>query len=116
MNNLKTASIITLAIVLIIGIWTFTSAAGDEIFGCVGKTGALRIVQSLAGCTKNETPLSWNKEGVQGPKGDSGPAGSSFHLFDANNQDLGIVLDADLYSPSPKYRTFFNSIGTVLTF
>lgn len=42
------------------------------IYACVGTNGSLRIVESTTTCKSNETPLSWNQQGVQGPPGQGG--------------------------------------------
>ncbi len=57
--------------------------------------------------------------GPQGPIGPEGPAGQQLHLFDGNNQDLGIVV----FASANKYTTysfdqggfFFDFIGGKLT-
>lgn len=75
-----------------------------EVNACVNnKTGSVRILNFIGGqCSKSETSLVWNKQGPAGPqgiqgdkgdKGDPGTNGSSLHLYDANNQDLGILID-----------------------
>jgi hypothetical protein len=49
------------------------------------RIGTIRIVDSASACSKHETAISWNQQGVagaigavgpQGPKGDAGPAGA----------------------------------------
>ena len=105
-----------LAVVLSLGLtavfWNFLNAQTDEISGCVAKGGILRIINFGTSvkekCNKNETPLSWNSQGIPGPQGEQGPAGvdgkngqdgtngadgkdgTELHLFDGNVQDLGI--------------------------
>ena len=53
--------------------------AGTEdaaiIHACVSNSGVPRIVESAQDCRRNETFLTWNKEGPQGPAGPQGVAG-----------------------------------------
>lgn len=48
---------------------------GPVITACVDKKGSVRVVDSSATCSVDETRLSWNKEGPVGPAGAPGPAG-----------------------------------------
>jgi len=51
-------------------------SSSSTISGCyLTKTGRLRVVDAQAGkvCKRNETPLSWNQTGPQGPRGLPGP-------------------------------------------
>ncbi|GEM_PF-4089609 len=62
-------------VLLLVGLWTYTRAVGDEISICVTKAGVTHVVGDgfkRADCKKNETLLTWN---VQGPKGDKGDQG-----------------------------------------
>ena len=62
-----------------VALMSYTSAAGNEIQGCVGQNGALRIIgagSSKEKCKKSETPISWNVQGSQGIKGESGIPGT----------------------------------------
>jgi len=67
--------------VLVIGIALFGTAylalaQGENIINaCVAKDGTLRVVISEEQCKSKETPLSWNKQGEQGPQGEPGPQG-----------------------------------------
>ncbi|MEK7621885.1 MAG: hypothetical protein AAB415_01770 [Patescibacteria group bacterium] len=49
-------------------------------------------------------PGSAGPQGEHGEPGERGPAGSPLHLYDANGQDLGILLSAD-----PSAATYFIS-------
>ena len=50
-------------------------ASGSQVIqACVLPSGQLRVLTS-GSCQSNETPLSWNQQGVQGPAGAQGPAG-----------------------------------------
>jgi hypothetical protein len=52
------------------------SANADVILGCTNKnTGAVRIVNTVADCSKYEGVVYWNVEGQVGPAGPTGPAG-----------------------------------------
>lgn len=125
MNNLKKLSIIAASLLLIFLLLNSAQATGAQILGCVAKEGVLRIIgmgSRKEKCNKNETLISWNSEGQiglegpQGPKGDTGANGENateLHLYDTNNQDLGIVIDAD---PSSKFISFNKDLGVSLIF
>jgi hypothetical protein len=52
------------------------TTAGSTVTACQHKsTGALRVPTAGKGCTKTETTLTWNTQGVAGPRGLAGPAG-----------------------------------------
>jgi len=58
---------------------TTTPVSGFAVHACVGTAGMLRVVDVPADCVADETPLSWNITGEQGPigpQGDAGPAGA----------------------------------------
>lgn len=127
--------LISIAIlILIVGLWTYSRAVDGEITVCVTKTGAVRVAGGDFGrsdCKKNETLLSWNIQGPKGDKGDKGdpgeqgpqgergeigpqgPAGTSLHLFDANGQDLGIILQS---SQLTGIETYIPSLDAVFSF
>jgi hypothetical protein len=42
---------------------------------CVSFAGAMRIVSTTTACKTNETRISWNQQGPQGPAGPQGPQG-----------------------------------------
>src|SRR5262245_30357539 len=47
-------------------------AANGVISACYKKSdSALRVIDSAATCGSNETPLTWNQKGPQGPTGPS---------------------------------------------
>ena len=120
-----------LSVVLVaLGFWHFTQAQGSEIEVCVKKSGLVYVIGNgfrRSECRKNDTLLSWNTTGPQGEKGDKGDEGepgpqgiqgtkgdkgesgteTSLHLYDASNQDLGILIgpslsdkNIDTYIPS----------------
>lgn len=52
--------------------------ASTTIYACVNNsTGILRIVSSTTICRNNETLLTWNQQGIQGPPGPAGSGGES---------------------------------------
>src|SRR5262245_57276572 len=70
--------IIATAIVAIIASITSGSIpANGAIAGCYNKSGGtLRVIDaSVTKCASNETSLTWNQIGPQGPVGPQGPAG-----------------------------------------
>jgi hypothetical protein len=67
-----------LAVALTLGFIMVTQAAEDirQITVCVNNVGGLRLKGGILGdCKKNETELSWNKQGLKGDKGDKGDQG-----------------------------------------
>lgn len=54
--------------------------------------------------------------GPQGPQGEHGPAGAQLHLYDANGQDLGILITVDRNSFGLNSLTFFSNEKVTLTF
>src|SRR5687767_5303801 len=68
------------ALLILTAVWGKRRAdvqSTNTIHACVANTGALRIVGAAATCKNNETPLSWNIAGPQGPVGLTGPPGPS---------------------------------------
>jgi type VI secretion system secreted protein Hcp len=70
-----------IAAALLIGLFTLSLASAqvattDQIYACVGADGALRIRDPKETCLSNETPLTWNIVGPQGPQGEPGPGAS----------------------------------------
>jgi hypothetical protein len=66
------------AIALSLGVFMVTQAAEDieQITVCVNNAGSMRLQGGIFGeCKKNETVLSWNKQGQKGDKGDKGDQG-----------------------------------------
>jgi hypothetical protein len=47
----------------------------QTIYGCVSKSGALRIVSGAGQCKKTETSVSWGQNGTPGPQGPQGAQG-----------------------------------------
>lgn len=77
----RAAKLLSVVLVLVGGA---TLAFGQDqarvIHACVGKgllnQGAVRIVSEPGQCRSNETPLTWNQTGQQGPAGAPGPVGA----------------------------------------
>src|SRR2546425_9128631 len=70
--------LLLLPMILVFGFWVSTKADGGIILGCVAKDGLLYIIgqgSNVKNCAKNQTPLSWNIQGVKGEKGDKGDPG-----------------------------------------
>ncbi len=68
----------------------------NGVTACV-KNGKPRIVQANESCAADETRLTWNLVGLQGPKGDPGPAGepalgAGLRVVDAANKLVGTFL------------------------
>jgi|GEM_PF-3971432 len=115
-----------ITIILVVMAMVFISSlafAEDLLYGCVKRTGSLRIVSMPSLCSKGEAQIVFNLAGVPGPaglKGDTGPQGSqgiqgpigatgiqglkgdkgldgnsgpSMWLFDHNDQLLGPLID-----------------------
>lgn len=115
-----------LGVAFIVGLWSYSRATGDEITVCVKRNGMVYVIGEgfkNAKCQKNETLLSWN---IQGPPG---PSGNALHLHDGGGQDLGLLLNMDMYdeplnlSITPTqptdiktYRTFHPAFGVELFF
>lgn len=71
-------SAILTSLVLVLGLWSYTRATGNAITACVAKSGEVHILlRDNTACHNNETLLSWNITGQQGPKGDTGATGAT---------------------------------------
>ena len=86
MKKTNSAAVVVAAIAVAVvagGIAAATiPAANGTITACYytaadrgGANGALRVVDSAAACTSQETALTWNQAGPQGPAGPAGPQG-----------------------------------------
>lgn len=132
MNQKIFLGTIAVSLLLVLGLWSFTRATTGEIFGCVGPSGILRILNS-GSCKQNETPISWKAQGEKGEQGEPGEQGipgengkdgldgkggvdgkdgTDLHLFDGNNQDLGILTSEEF----PRFWTFLPTENVVLRF
>jgi hypothetical protein len=54
--------------------WAAIPGQGGVIQGCYDSGGNVKVVDALP-CPKSYTPLPWNQQGIQGPKGDPGARG-----------------------------------------
>ena len=132
-----------LALVLVVsvfGMWGYASAVGDQITICAKKSGLVYVIGEdfkRKDCKATDQLLSFNVSGPKGDKGDKGDAGemglqglkgdkgekgdsgtgggsgSQLHLYDANNQDLGIVVD---HVGNQGYNSFITSIESFVEF
>lgn len=61
-----------------LGAWVYTKAEGLTLEVCVKKSGLIYVIGEefkRSECKKNDSLLSWNTAGIQGPKGDKGDTG-----------------------------------------
>ena len=81
--------------------------SAQVIFGCIKPNGTLRVVGGPTQCAANETPISWNQvgsegppgpEGPTGPAGPAGPAGSVLVVFDGAGTVLGIPWGGSVFN------------------
>lgn len=70
----KVNVVIGIVILVLVGT-TYQCLAQSIINACYDKKGNLRIVTDSSDCRKNETFISWNQAGIQGPPGPVGPQG-----------------------------------------
>ncbi len=49
--------------------------SAGQIRACANTSGLVKVIGPGASCLPNETPLSWNIQGVPGPKGETGATG-----------------------------------------
>jgi hypothetical protein len=74
----RLAVVVALAIAAVsIGVAVHASIPGPTgvINGCVSNNDVLRVIDSSDTCSQNETPISWNQTGPQGPAGPQGATG-----------------------------------------
>lgn len=98
-----------------------TLAEEGVINACVNKDGNIKIIGpefKNQQCSRNWKPLSWNIQGVQGPIGQQGPqglqghSGLNLHLFDGNDQYLGIFLSLN----QEMFTTFLPQENVIIDF
>lgn len=133
-------SLIIVSVLSVVGLWSYSQAVGNEIEVCVKKGGVVFMIGEgfkRADCLRNEKLITWNITGPQGPRGDTGtqgpvgpkgdkgdtgeqgpigltgqqgPSGSSLHLYDANGQDLGLLIGKG------PYETYLPTLNATLNF
>src|SRR5687767_14640529 len=64
---------------MLLGAIAYASIPGEDgrIHGCFKKSGGtLRVIdRSVTNCSRDETLISWNQQGPEGPRGEQGPIG-----------------------------------------
>jgi len=120
---MKKIIVLFIGLSLVLGLWAYTKANGEEITVCVRRNGLMHVIGEgfrRTECRRNETLLSWNIGGEKGEKGDTGEKGedgedgTDLHLFDADGQDLGVLLDVDTSdNDTHVYTAFLPSIGLI---
>lgn len=77
LKSLVICAVVPAALAVAVAVNAASSTAGTTINACVGKgNGTLRIAADGQHCHGDETPLSWNSQGLQGDPGPAGPQGS----------------------------------------
>lgn len=74
----KVSSLVIFGLVISAGTLAYTKAEGNQITVCVKKSGFVYVIGQefkRDECNKNDSLLSWNTTGIQGPKGDTGETG-----------------------------------------
>ena len=116
----------------------YEADAADNMFfyGCMNnKTGRVRKISGdVPQCREGSTLVQWNQvgpqgvqgekgntgdigpQGIQGPTGPQGPSGNTLHLYDANGQDLGILLMSKFCNGSndiQMHNVFLPALGLI---
>jgi len=125
---MKKIMVLFIGLSLVLGLWAYTKANGEEVTVCVGRNGLMHVIGEgfrRTECRRGETLLSWNtqgekgdtgeqgEQGEKGDKGDDGEDGNEVHLFDAAGQDLGIFL---FRNGSSGFTVFNQDLGLILRF
>jgi len=118
--------VVFIGLSLVLGLWAYTKANGEEITVCVRRNGLMHVIGEgfrRTECRRNETLLSWNtqgekgdtgEQGEKGEKGDDGEDGTELHLFDGDDQDLGVLVR---HEPNDgRYTTHITDIGVSINF
>lgn len=74
----KVSAFVLFGIIVSGGTFAYTKAEGNQITVCVKKSGLVYVIGEefkRSECKKNDSLLSWNMTGIQGPKGDKGDMG-----------------------------------------
>ena len=125
--RLVAAGVVALALA-VGGVAYATIPANNVIDACYSKSGGtLRVIDAtVTKCSKSETALAWNVQGVKGDKGDTGdtgpqgpagPAGTS-HAYKtfvagADAPQGGFATVASLSLPAGKFVANVSAIATV---
>jgi len=106
--NKKTIFALVAVLGLTLGLWGYIQANVGEVTLCVRRGGLVFIRDE---CRRGETEITLNSKGEQGEQGEKGETGekgdkgndgtdgqdgTELHLFDGDNQDLGIVVRAEI--------------------
>lgn len=117
--HMRAIGLLTLTIIFFgSALWVYAQTENEVIRACVRPDGVMTFLTSTSPTTNCKYLLKWNVQGPPGPIGPQGPIGSQgtpgsqLRLRDANNQDLGILIDRGvsvgnpLYTSSVGYRVF----------
>lgn len=98
----------------------YSQSTEETIKACVNENGIANFVGESfkrSECQQNEKLITWNSKGEKGVQGDNSP---QLHVLDANNQDLGILIETwptfTTYLPTIKVSpvfSIFNSTSSV---
>ncbi len=69
---------------------SYTDDSG-AFHGCVGRSGALRVVTPGTACRVGETPIAWNQTGPAGPQGPPGETVRAFRKLRATPDEVEIT-------------------------
>ncbi len=118
----KVSSILLFAIVISGATLAYSKAEGNQIQVCVKKSGLIYVIgdeYKRSDCKKNDSFLSWNTAGIQGPKGekgDKGKDGSSLRIKGPNGEDYGVLIGTSFSSDgSLRYMSYLESQEALLT-
>jgi hypothetical protein len=115
----------------ILGFSVFAYGATEYVACIHNKTGRVKIRGAVGegfrewACSKHETRVILNSDGPIGPQGQKGDKGNpgepglpgkELHLFDANGQDLGILVNSVVSGHHPWHYTYLLDLGVVVTF
>jgi len=118
--------VVFIGLSLVLGLWAYTKANGEEITVCVRRNGLMYVIGEgfrSTECRRNETLLSWNtqgekgdtgEQGEKGEKGDDGEDGNELHLVDGSENDLGIYLDFSV--DGAEQHTYSPTIDALIRF
>jgi len=76
--KIKHVAVGILSLALVLGLWSYSKAEGNEITVCAKKGGFMYVIGAgfkKSDCKKNDQLLTWNVAGLKGDKGDKGDTG-----------------------------------------